>query len=162
MFNPEVFQVYSPYRTLNVSWANTVFNNGSESQSAWWYNASGANYSNDMRVGYDVCGIYISNVTAATQYRGMDDNGTCSTALGDACMGALTTLASEAADMLVGYSDQSNRANLSRGVLPEVCNDVASTVQKAFPKECRTHFDTLEVAGLRMYYVHRPSNSWDR
>ena len=67
-FNPNLTaQIYptqpsgSAPSVADASWAVTVYENKTSTQYALWYSTGGANYSDDLSLYYDVCGILVLN-----------------------------------------------------------------------------------------------------
>ena len=156
-FDPNVFQGAQSGEpdnhsglALNASWAFTVYENGTSTQGTLWYSTNGANYSNDFALGYDVCGVQVLNLTLETQFNAQHDNGTCLSAIDQDCVNALQDMAANTARILVANpSSYGPSSNLSNGVLPTVCDDIATAIKSNFPKECKKYYnETIEANGF--------------
>lgn len=150
-------------QTVHASWASTLWQNETTTNIGTWYSTHGLNYSDDFKIDFDVCTLIIGGMTQVAQIRGQNDNGNClttsaymlkfnvgivrntltwrSTAVDQSCVDALETQASNAANVLVEYKTGSPTTNLTKGVLPTVCQDIAQNIQNNFPKECNPYFD---------------------
>ena len=110
---------------------------------------TGANYSYDFGLGYDVCAFTIEKTAINTLYRGQHDNGSWYSTFDAGCVNTLETMASDYALSLVwDPTSQQPRSNLTGDSLPVVCKDVARYLQAYFPQECKPFMNkTIEVFG---------------
>ncbi|KAF7189911.1 hypothetical protein HII31_08733 [Pseudocercospora fuligena] len=128
-------------RPAPVSWAYTVYHNATTTQSVWWYNTGGANYSDDFGTGYDVCTFRLTNVTELAKWNAYinNDDGSCEEAFDDDCVKDLKKLARKTAEDQVGES--SPASNLTEGALPKVCSTIGNIIQNDMPKKCKKFFE---------------------
>ena len=112
---------------------------------------------------FDVCTVLLPGMTLVTQVRGQNDNGNCLTAskymhrccifpvfritlivrltlVDQSCVNAIETQASNAANILVEYQTGSPTPNLTKGILPTVCEDIGQNLHNNFPKECKRYW----------------------
>lgn len=137
---------------LNASWALTISQNTTYSEVTMWYSTTGANYSDDFSLGYDVCLVWVQNITTQAQFNGQNDNGTCLSTFDQDCISALEGLATDTANGLVTTpSSYGPTSNLTGGVLPTICTDIANTIKDNLPKECKKYWnETVSVQGNAM------------
>ncbi|KAK5703698.1 hypothetical protein LTR97_002711 [Elasticomyces elasticus] len=140
----------------SFTWAQTLFENATSEQTTLWLDIGSANYSDDYRLYYDVCAFAVTNTTQQTDYRGMQDNGTCLSAFDLGCVEAFNKLASSTADSLVtDRFDGGPDTNLTGDALPRVCEDLAMTIESRLPKECKPFYEkTVSVTPYRGSALH--------
>ena len=99
-------------------------------------------------ISYDVCVFTIGIITQNTMWRGQTDNGKCLATFDSDCVSALEDAASGYALGLVSNPTPEPNSNLTAGSLPQVCYDVANSLQHNFPKQCLPFMnDSLAVTG---------------
>nr|POF25863.1 hypothetical protein CFP56_74948 [Quercus suber] len=141
--------------TQNSAWALTIQNaygapNAASELSASvgaWYDTNGANYADDIHLGYDVCALALGFANPYAVYRGQSDNGTCLATFDAPCINALKTAASTYAEWLVG-GNHGTQTNITDTSLPLICNDIATMIAANIPEECSAYFDEpLAIGG---------------
>nr|POF22132.1 hypothetical protein CFP56_36219 [Quercus suber] len=141
--------------TQNSAWALTIQNaygatNAASELSASvgaWYDTNGANYADDIHLGYDVCALALGFANPYAVYRGQSDNGTCLATFDAPCINALKTSASTYAEWLVG-GNHGTQTNITDTSLPLICNDIATMIAANIPEECSAYFDEpLAIGG---------------
>lgn len=158
--NPGIFQASQADQpenaggtTLPSAWALTIQNsagalNADSSLSSTlgaWYSTNGANYSDDLNLGYDVCAIVILSLNDYADLRGQADNGTCLSVLDQSCVTALQTATQQSADWLVGGNIKA-KPNITSTSLPVVCNDIGAELTSNMPTECAPFFVDAPLA----------------
>jgi hypothetical protein len=116
------------------------------------YATGGANYSDDLALGYDVCAFTFPTYYLNTLYRAQSDSGNCFTAFDRDCVSALESAASSYADGLVLNATPPPNSNLSAGALSRVCYDIGQSLEQNFPSECQKYMNNsvaLSVGGFR-------------
>jgi hypothetical protein len=110
---------------------------------SFWLDTGGANYSDSLNLGYDVCAIYIDpwGIRDNTDSRAKYDNGTCLAALDAECVEALRDQSQDFAYQLVGSPTPLPNSNLTADSLPGVCDTIAKKMASAFPKQCTPFID---------------------
>ena len=142
--------------TRPVGLGVTVVTGGQNLSSAiqWsiWYNTGGANYSDDLGLGYDVCAFTIGVIAANTLLRGQTDSGNCVATFDKDCVSAIESAASSYALGLVMNGTPPPHSNLTANSLDRVCYDIANSIQSNFPSECQKYMNqtqSLTVGGFR-------------
>lgn len=105
-----------------------------------WYDSGGANYSDDLALGYDVCSIILPDITNNTLLRGQSDNGTCLSTFDASCVQALQAITEQLANTLVQNPTPLPHSNLTAASLPNVCDDITTSLMAGFPRECSPFF----------------------
>lgn len=107
------------------------------------YNTGGANYSDDIHLGYDVCAIFLwpDNLYDNTILRGQSDNGSCYQTFDDNCANALMNAAQGYATWIDHASPLPN-SNLTAESLPTVCSDIRDQMAAKLPDECQAFINT--------------------
>nr|POE89858.1 hypothetical protein CFP56_20327 [Quercus suber] len=139
-------------QTLRSGWAATIQNAyGSVNESSAlsstlsaWYNTNGADYSDDIDLGYDVCAIAIAPLNYNAMLRGQHDNGSCLLTMDQNCVDALKSLTSQHADWLAA-GNTGPQLNLTNTSLPGICNDLGAMLTANFPTECSYFFDEPQI-----------------
>lgn len=104
---------------------------------------------NDLALGYDVCNIWFQHPTIQTEYRAQQDDGSCTTALDEKCIVALTQIASSEAVVAVRTVTPTDQANSSAAALPGVCTAIGNKIRTSFPEECSRYFKDLALWAAR-------------
>nr|POF06985.1 hypothetical protein CFP56_31609 [Quercus suber] len=141
--------------TQNSAWALTIHNTYGTPDAASelsasvgaWYDPNGANYGDDVHLGYDVCALALGFANPSAVYRGQKDNGTCLSTFDTACIDALKSSATMQAGWLVG-GNHGSQTNITKTSLPSICNQIAIELATDLPKECEAFFDDpLAIGG---------------
>ncbi|KAK4494648.1 hypothetical protein PRZ48_014004 [Zasmidium cellare] len=120
---------------IGIAFTVTQFNN-SRLQDASWLYVSGANYSDDFSLGYDVCGMNFGPFPDNTNYRGQADNGSCTTMFDTDCVNAIEQAVQQYALELTSNPTPDPNSNLTQQSLPGVCNTIGEMLQNNIPDEC--------------------------
>jgi hypothetical protein len=109
---------------------------------SFWLDTGGANYSDSLNLGYDVCAIYMDpyGIRDNTDSRAKYDNGTCLDAFDAYCVQAFMDQSNDLALQLVGSPTPLPNSNLTVDSLPGVCDTIAQRMASALPKECKPYF----------------------
>ena len=70
-------------------WAITVDQSSNATQTSFWFDTAGQNYSDDLSLRYDVCTFGIDNLPMNTIQLAQDDHGDCSSTFSPQCRKAL-------------------------------------------------------------------------
>jgi hypothetical protein len=76
-----------------------------------------------------------------TDMRAQHDNGSCLTAFDADCVAALKQQSEDYAFQLTGFPTALPNSNLTADSLPTVCNDLASMMTSALPKQCKPYMN---------------------
>ena len=90
---PTFNRVGFPVHVSDITWASTVYQNATSSQEAQWFNTGGADYTDDVSLGYDVCVLEFYNVTELAYYGARNENGSCKSTFTQDCIEAIQDLA---------------------------------------------------------------------
>ena len=118
------------------------------------YATGGANYSDDLALGYDVCAFTLPTYSTNTLYRAQSDTGNCFATFDSDCVSALESAASSYADGLISNATPPPNSNLTADTLSRVCYDIGQTIEQNFPSECQKYMNnsvTLSVGGFRRF-----------
>jgi hypothetical protein len=119
------------------SWAITVTGgNGQELDRRFWYDTAGVDYADDVGIGTDVCAIANFNMPLNADRLGQNDPGDCSTVFSQRCIERVTSTASKSAYMWIYHSSPPPYENLTSGVLPTICDNIATDLRDTIKKEC--------------------------
>jgi hypothetical protein len=123
---------------------------------SFWLDTGGANYSDSLNLGYDVCAIYIdpSGIYDNTDSRAKYDDGTCLAAFDADCVQALMDQSNDLALQLVGSPTPLPNSNLTADSLPGVCDSIAQIMESALPNQCKPYLDEGQ-------YLIAPLFRWD-
>lgn len=116
------------------------------------YATGGANYSDDLSLGYDVCAFTFLTYSDNTLLRAQADTGNCLATFDSECVSDLESAASGYADGLISNATPSPNSNLTAGSLPTVCYEIAQSIENNFPSSCGKFMnssETLTVGGFR-------------
>lgn len=127
-------------KTLPITLLGAVVETSSSIVVSTWINTAGANYSDDFGLGYDVCAFNIQPFPYNNQLRAQSDNGSCYEMFDQSCVGALNSAAENYALQLTSNPSPPPNSNLTSTSLPTVCNDIATMMSSALPKECSEYF----------------------
>lgn len=110
---------------------------------SFWYNTGGENYSDSLSLGYDVCAIYFEpyGIYNNTDMRAYGNYGSCLVAFDEDCVGTIKQQSEDFAMQLVGNPTPLPDSNLTAGSLPTVCNDLATMMTSALPKQCKPYIN---------------------
>jgi hypothetical protein len=123
---------------------------------SFWLDTGGANYSDSINLGYDVCAIYIDpySIYDNTNSRAKYDDGTCRAAFDAKCVQALVSQSQGLALQLVGSPTPLPDSNLTADSLPGVCDTLAQRMASAFPKQCKQYMNEGQ-------YLMAPLSRWN-
>ncbi|KAF2162473.1 hypothetical protein M409DRAFT_27098 [Zasmidium cellare ATCC 36951] len=110
---------------------------------------TGANYSDDFGLGYDVCGMNFGPFPDNTNLRGQADNGSCTTMFDADCVNAIELAVQQYALDLVANPTPEPNSNLTQQSLPGVCNSIGEMLQSNIPQECTKYVNGSTQVGSR-------------
>lgn len=122
-----------------------------------WFNTGGPDYSVGLDLGYDVCAFLLyRGLNDNTHHRSQYDNGSCLATLDSDCIDALQRSAEDLAMQLVSDPTPLPNSNLTADSFPGVCESIAASMTRTFPKQCEPYIDPTAydpgVAGLTTNY----------
>ncbi|EME45612.1 hypothetical protein DOTSEDRAFT_52842 [Dothistroma septosporum NZE10] len=142
-FNPNVGGT-----NANVSWASTAYQPANstfgrnQTELSLWFNTYGVNYTDNFRLGYDMCYFWVSQPTVNTYERGQSDQGQCLETLDQACVNDILGVTDSYSQQLTASITSGSTSNLSTNSLPGVCTSLAAHITQNFPGSCKVFFET--------------------
>ena len=130
-------------RTL-PAYVSTTVTDDNKSSSLWittWVNTNGANYSDDAKLGYDVCGMALTNIPDNTELRAQNDSGDCWAMLDQPCVDGINSAAEEYALRLVLNPPAGTNINSSNvSWISKICPELANMLNSNPPEACSPYF----------------------
>ncbi|KAH9826215.1 hypothetical protein Tdes44962_MAKER10059, partial [Teratosphaeria destructans] len=128
----------------NISYMGSVYqpaDGQGYTELSLWFSPGDQNYTDNFRLGYDVCYLWLPQLTLNTLERGASENGSCVQTFDESCVNDLNSLTDTFSTELVGAPTSGPDSNLTTDSLPTVCNDLASMLTQNFPNSCRVYFN---------------------
>ena len=142
----------------NPSWAMTVTSpgEGHYANTSLWYDRAGQDYTDDVKLGYDVCAINIDGFPLNTLELARHDKGDCYNTFSTGCIEALLTNAADAAKTYNEDTPTYNERTQSR--MSAVCQTVSENLgdnnTMAFPSHYMQEFGFM-AEGTYQYAAAR-------
>ena len=119
------------------SWAITVtLRENEKTRTSIWYDTAGERYDRNLQINYDVCAFIVSDLPYNAYLLGQRDPGDCSTMLTPACAAAINSKAASSALQWASYTGP----NMTEGILPQICTNVAQDIREEMQRECTQEF----------------------
>jgi hypothetical protein len=116
-----------------------------------WYNTGGLEYSDDLKIGFDVCAMQIGDGNSMlwnTYLRSQHDNGSCLATLDASCIEAVQRQSEEAAMQLVFSRTFLSDGNLTANSIVGVCDEIVRRMTAALPQQCKPYFNETYYAPI--------------